>query len=419
MDSMFERDVTRRSALVAGGALAAAAIAGGTSPRIARADEAEGLAWDYEADVVVCGCGTGGVAAAVAAADGGAEVIVIEKKDWLGGQLRRCGGGVAAAGSQVQKALGVEDNADDFYAYWMAMQDDLCDADLVRDICDNSAAIIDWLIDDLGGQPLDQWGFSEGIEGGLTYSPEPGLNIGTQPENFEAHGMTPVARCHWFSPNPDDPIIGEADKQVCPNPGGTGLWKIFSDAFEERGVQTMTETSLVSLVTQPGSNEVLGIVADQGGTEIKIKARRGVVVCTGNFCSNHEMFFNYTNYDFTAEEGCGNGPTIDLPDDNDGAGIKAVLALGGELVFPANGVTDNEDGTAFGYSFMTGGMRVDTQARAIDVFGNPIPRLYLSSNTAGGQIIKSYHCCGVNVLRHLYLGKVAGEQASALDSWEA
>lgn len=315
--------------------------------------------------------------------------------------------------------LGVEDNADDFYAYWMAMQQDLCDADLVRDICDNSAGIIDWLIDDLGGQPLDQWGFSEGIEGGLTYSPEPGLNIGTQPENYESVGMTPVARCHWFSPNPDDPIIGKPDKVVCPNPGGTGLWKIFSDAFAERDIEPMTKTSLVSLVTQPGSNEVLGIVADQEGTEIRIKARKGVIVCTGNFCSNHEMFFNYTNYDFeTVYDINGNGPGIDLIDDNDGAGIKAILALGGQLVFPANGVTVNDDGTAFGYSFMTGGMKIDRQARAIDVFGNPIPRLYLSSNTAGGQIIKSYHCCGVNVLRHFYIGKVAGEQASALDSWE-
>ena len=403
--------LTRRQAIAAGGAAAATAALGGMAAT-ALADEGgtEELTWDLECDVVVCGCGTGGVAAAVSAADGGAEVIVIEKKDWCGGQLRRCGGGVAAAGSQVQKKLGVEDSADAFYDYWMAMQENLCDA---------SAGIIDWLIDDLGGQPLDEWGFSAGIEGGLEYSGEPGLNIGTQPENFESVGMEPVARCHWFSPNADDPIIGEADKVVCPNPGGTGLYKIFTNAFERLGIEPMTKTALVRLVTKPGSNEVLGVVADQDGTEIRIKARKGVVVATGNFCSNHEMFFNYTMHDFvTSDDINGNGPGIDLIDDNDGSGIKAVLALGGELVYPCNGVFENPDGTSFGYSFMTGGMRVDSQARALDVFGNPIPRLYLTSNTSGGQIIKSYHCCGVNVLRFFYLGKTAGEQLNALESWE-
>lgn len=409
-------EMTRRQALVAGGAAAVALGGMATVASTARADEA--LSWDYECDVVVCGCGTGGVAAAVSAADNGAEVIVIEKKDWCGGQLRRCGGGVAAAGSQVQKKLGIEDDAESFYEYWMTMQDNLCDAELVHDMCEASAGIIDWLIDDLGGQPLDEWGFSAGIEGGLEYSGEPGLNIGTQPENYASVGMEPVARCHWFSPNADDSIIGEADKVVCPNPGGTGLYKIFTDSFERLGIEPMTKTALVSLVTQPGSNEVLGVVADQDGAEIRIKARKGVVVATGNFCSNHEMFFNYTMHDFeTADDINGNGPGIDLIDDNDGSGIKAVLALGGELVYPSNGVFENEDGTSFGYSFMTGGMRVDRQARAIDVFGNPIPRLYLTSNTSGGQIIKSYHCCGVNVLRFFYLGKVAGEQLSALDNW--
>ena len=136
----MEIKATRRQVVAAGAALAAAFAVGMKQAKAATADEVE---WDHEADVVVCGCGTGGAPAAVAAAQEGASVIVIEKKDWLGGQLRRCGGGVAAAGSQVQKALGVEDDAESFYEYWMAMQGDKCDADLVHDICENSSAYLD------------------------------------------------------------------------------------------------------------------------------------------------------------------------------------------------------------------------------------------------------------------------------------
>ncbi len=414
----MELSITRRQMVAGSAALAGALALGARSAKAVPADE---VTWDYEADVVVVGSGTGGAPAAVAAAQEGASVIVIEKKDWLGGQLRRCGGGIAAAGSQVQKALGVEDDPEDFYDYWVAMQGGKCDLDLVHDICVNSSAYLDWIIDDLGGQPVAEWGFSEGGgEDGLTYSTEPGLNIGTQPENYASVGMEPKPRCHWFSPNYDDPIIQRTDLAVCPNPGGTGVWKVFSDAMDELGVQTMIETSLVRLVTVPGTtNEVAGVIAEQGGKEIAIKADKGVVMACGNFCSNHEMFYNYTGEDFTAVEGFGNGVGIDLPDDNDGVGIQAMLALGGELVFPANGLTPNEDGeTYMGYSFMTSGVRVDRQARALDVYGEPIPRLYVTSNAAGGQIILSYHCCGVNVLRHGYLGRVAGTQAASLEPWE-
>lgn len=382
-------------------------------------DESEELTWDLETDVVVCGCGAGGCAAAVAAADGGAEVIVIEKKSWLGGQMRRSGGGVAAAGSQVQEALGVEDTADAYYDYWMATQDDMCDADLVRAICDGSAGIIDWLIDDLGGQPVDEWDFDETSGDGMEYSIGPGLNIGIDYDTFATYGAEAVPRCHWFTPNYDDPILEDEDIVTWPSPGGTALWAIFENAFAERGIEPLTETSLVSLVTEPGSDEVLGVVASQGEEEIRIKARKGVVVATGNFTSNHEMFQNYTMYDFvTSDDLAGNG-VLDQYDDNDGAGITAVLALGGELVYPMAAVTVNEDGTATGNSIMAGGMRVSPNAEALNVFGEAIPRLYLAGITSGGRYMIFYPNCGSSLLSGFYLGKTAGEQIAALDSWEA
>ena len=63
----------------------------------------------------------------------------------------------SAGGRQDPKKLGVEDNAEDLFKFWMAACDNLADGGIVRDMTSNSAALIDWLIDDLGAQPVDEW----------------------------------------------------------------------------------------------------------------------------------------------------------------------------------------------------------------------------------------------------------------------
>ena len=42
---------------------------------------------ELRCDILVAGGGTGGVAAALAAAEAGRSVILTEETDWLGGQL--------------------------------------------------------------------------------------------------------------------------------------------------------------------------------------------------------------------------------------------------------------------------------------------------------------------------------------------
>jgi 3-oxo-5alpha-steroid 4-dehydrogenase len=372
-------------------------------------------AWDYEYDVVVCGSGAGGAPAAIEAHDAGAEVVVIESMDWAGGQLRRCGGGVAGAGTKVQAALGVEDSADAMFEYWMAMGQGFCDEELVRDFCDNSGALVDWIIDDLGGQPVEEWEFSDGADG-LEYNTFAGLNVGVDREMMEELGFEAVPRCHWFTQNPDDEFIGNDDMGLFPTAGGTGLWKTFSNALDERGVQIMLETALVRLVTQPSTNEVVGVVAKQGDAEVYIKARKGVVVATGNFASNHEMRAVYTMDDYT--ENLWGAFGQDLPGENDGSGINACLAVGAQWMYPGKQNMPFDHSLDGDYAFMLSGLKIDRQARAIDVFGEPIPRLYLSSLAAGAVMGGAYPCCGASVGRNLYFGRVAGQQAAALDSWE-
>ena len=60
-------------------------------------------------EVLVVGAGACGMAAAIAAHDGGANVAIIEKMDRPGGNSSLSTGSVPAAGSKYQKAAGIDD----------------------------------------------------------------------------------------------------------------------------------------------------------------------------------------------------------------------------------------------------------------------------------------------------------------------
>ena len=69
--------------------------------------------------------------------------------------MRRSGGGVAAAGSQVQAKFGIEDNADDMFDYWMGLSGDTNDPALMKI---RQLAAIDVATDCLEDQALAAFG---------------------------------------------------------------------------------------------------------------------------------------------------------------------------------------------------------------------------------------------------------------------
>ena len=68
------KSISRRT-LVSAAAAGTAALGAAFTQQARALPASEVKAWDYEADVVVCGCGTGGSAAAVEAYDQGADVL--------------------------------------------------------------------------------------------------------------------------------------------------------------------------------------------------------------------------------------------------------------------------------------------------------------------------------------------------------
>lgn len=86
-----------KGAAAGAGALALVGLAG----KEARAHEVNvPTKWDLESDVVIVGSG-GGMAAAIEALDAGADVLVLEKMNKLGGETNICAGVIYGAGTSV------------------------------------------------------------------------------------------------------------------------------------------------------------------------------------------------------------------------------------------------------------------------------------------------------------------------------
>ena len=71
--------------------------------------------WELEADVVIIGAGTAGLAGAIEAAKAGAKVLVLEQMPACSGSLSVYAGNINFAGSDFQQKLGIEDSPDEYY----------------------------------------------------------------------------------------------------------------------------------------------------------------------------------------------------------------------------------------------------------------------------------------------------------------
>ncbi len=110
---------------------------------------------EFSADTVILGGGGAGMATALRVMDFGKTVLLIEKNDILGGNTARSEGHVFIGGSEYQKSLGIEDDAQSMrndYGYncHFLYREDMFDI-----LMDQAGPTFDWLLEDSGMTPSD------------------------------------------------------------------------------------------------------------------------------------------------------------------------------------------------------------------------------------------------------------------------
>jgi 3-oxosteroid 1-dehydrogenase len=225
--------------------------------------------FDRETDVLVVGAGAAGLSAALAARGAGVEVIVLEKAAILGGTTRKSSGWAWYPNNRWMREQGVADPKDDALRYMARV------AGPERYDPDQP---------DLGLPPwqyemLDA--FYDAAAPAVEALREAGVQL-RQADDFP----------DYFSYLPEDKasrgrVITPATAAGEPAIGGEMIDQMGA-ALEAAGAAILTEHGVVALLLDEAGGAA-GAIADAGGEEVAVRARRGVVFGSGGFGQNAEL----------------------------------------------------------------------------------------------------------------------------------
>lgn len=188
------------------------------------------------------GGGLAGFAAALAAADAGADVLLLEKAAEVGGSTVLSGGSFAFAGTDAQRAAGIEDSADKLFEDLMAVGGGANVPALARKYADENLDAYDWLR-------------GHGVEFG---------------DVVAASGQS-LPRSHPADPRRVIELLAE-----------------YADASATITIETGSR--VVRLRQQKPGGRVVGVEVERSdGVTEQIAVERGVVLASGGFVQDGEL----------------------------------------------------------------------------------------------------------------------------------
>lgn len=215
---------------------------------MARAPSAKGA---KKYDLIIVGGGTAGMTAATFAAKRNADILIIDAADRLGGTLWLSTGQVSAAGTKLQRAKGINDTPAQHLDDIMRISRGTANRAIAKLAVDNAAAAFDWLCDN-----------------GLT-------PVEGHPVKGSGHEYYNEARYYWGAE------------------GGVSIFRALEKALMTdiaRGQVTVRLNTRASKLIQDRTGRVTGVVAkDSAGKSVKFTGK-AVLLTTGGYASNREMF---------------------------------------------------------------------------------------------------------------------------------
>ncbi|MGO1883853.1 MAG: FAD-dependent oxidoreductase [Citricoccus sp.] len=300
---------------------------------ISAPEESPSLPWDREVDLLVLGSGAAGLAAALTGAQEGLDVLVLEKTEYIGGTTAYSAGTCWIPDNHFQRAEGNTDDAARAERYLDRLVGEKSDKALRQAYLDNGPRMLEYMADagvTFRPSPAVVDYHSELPETGQTgraLEPEPfdGRALGRDrfrhvrppvPE-FALMGGTMMLRraevttlLGLFSKKPGKTVKAGATAlglgvrwalDMVRNPRGTRL--VMGNALTarmyhgllQRGGEVWRNAYTTELIREGVAEDarVTGAVAGHGGRELRIRARRGVVLAAGGFPQSPELREKY------------------------------------------------------------------------------------------------------------------------------
>lgn len=264
--------------------------------------------WSLETDVAIVGFGAAGASAAIEAASAGAQVMLFEVSAGSGGASALSGGEIyfgGSGGTPVQRAAGFDDTTEALEAYLVMAGGPQADVDKVRIYSENSLAHYEWMV-------------VQGVPYKGTYLP--GRLI--EPETDDTLIWSGSEEAWPFAEAAKPPPRGHVVQWQ-----GWGGGRLLMDVLEARcrslGVGIHCTARVLCLIADE-DRAVHGLVVRLDGNELFVRARSGVVLCTGGFVMNEQMVRRY------APQAVRLGNPIGATDD--GSGILMGLSVGGDAI---------------------------------------------------------------------------------------
>lgn len=310
--------------------------------------------WDQEVDVIVVGSGAGGMAAALTARANGCSVLLLEKTDRIGGSTAISGGAVwAPLNSQTDK-VGHPDNFEKVWTYLQNTVGDAAPTDVRRAFLEAAAQAIDWFERHtelklaarayspdyypdregaaLGGRSLDPLMF-DGRQLGPHFKqlrdPLPEFTVlgGMMVTMTDAKHLLGVTKSFTSWKEGVKLVLRYALDRLQGHHRGTRLvlgnalaGRLFKSVLDQ-GIDYWLSTSVTRLESE--NDRVVGVTVDKEGRQIRLHARRGVVLATGGFPWSETL----RNQHYPQPT----GPWSMSPQDNAGGGIDLGRQAGATL----------------------------------------------------------------------------------------
>ncbi|MDL2306416.1 flavocytochrome c [Desulfovibrio sp. OttesenSCG-928-C06] len=269
------KKINRRTFVKASVAAGAAAVALGAAPSAMAMPLPKPAKWDYEADLIIVGGGSSGLAAACEAVSRGLSVYVLEKEPILGGSSIICGGQMSFAGTPDQEAKGIKDSPQLFTEDLLKVGENMNDAALIKSFMDLNLDTYHWL-----------------------------KNMGVKISDPQPNSGMSVPRSHQFAPGQ--------------------LITVLNKFATEKGAKVLMRCAAQRLTYDHEAKKICGLTAKYRNKVVSFGAKKGVILAAGGYSYNPQMLGQYTPLMRHAKVIAGLGTT--------GDGLKMALACGADFI---------------------------------------------------------------------------------------